>query len=105
MTNEIKEILDIFKKINEEYSLDTDLDFEDYEIPNVYLKALLEYITNLQEENQALRNQLDFIEEQNHIIDKLEKENKLLKEQMVNMTQPNYKMGMRCNGYELGGDE
>ena len=49
MEDEIKEILDIFKKINEEYSLDTDLDFEDYEIPNIYLKHFLDYITNLQE--------------------------------------------------------
>ena len=50
MNKETEKILETFKKINEEYSLNTELDFEDYEIPNIYLKQFLDYITNLQEE-------------------------------------------------------
>ena len=64
MLEEIKEILEIFKKINEEYSVDTELDFEDYEIPNIYLKQLLDYITNLQEENNKLKELCDKYEEE-----------------------------------------
>ena len=87
---EIKEILEIFKKINEEYSVDTELDFEDYEIPNIYLKQFLDYITNSQEENKKLKDLCDKYEEEHNttfiewqkdinIIDELEK---YLKKQM-----------------------
>ena len=84
MKDEIKEILDIFKKINEEYSLDTELDFEDYEIPNIYLKALLDYITNLQEENERLTQGTTVLT--NKIID-MTKENERLKDEIYSTNQ------------------
>jgi len=65
MNKEIKEILDYLKESATKQNLY-------FEINPEKAKKLLDYITNLQEENQALKNQLDFIEEQNHIIDKLQ---------------------------------
>ena len=60
MTEEIKEKLDLFPdNMN-------DIAREAY-------YELLNYITNLQQENEILKNQLDFIGEQNKCIDKLEK--------------------------------
>lgn len=60
MTEEIKEKLDLFPDNMNDIARDA-------------YYELLNYITNLQKENQSLKNQLDFIDEQNKHIDKLEK--------------------------------
>lgn len=44
-----------------------------------FIVCRLDNFYKLKEENERLKNQLDFIGEQNHIIDKLEKENERLK--------------------------
>lgn len=66
MTEEIKEILDDMKSIPSDEICGLGLGEKQ-------CKLLLNYITNLQKENQSLKNQLDFIDEQNKHIDKLEK--------------------------------
>ena len=92
MTEEIKEILDTFKKLTEDYSSSSLLDFEEYEIPCIQLKILLDYITDLQQDldkaNDIIEKDRQFYkcrmdeyvelkkenEELNNIINELEKE-------------------------------
>ena len=69
------------------------------------LKQLLDYITNLETIEQQYSAILSENAELENKITNLEQENELLKKQMIAMTQSNYKLGMRCNGNELGGDE
>ena len=85
MNEDIKEILDYLKKEVDKFEdsktyLMEIYNYREKDIENiqqhkkyVYFKKLLNYITNLQNENEELKNQLDFIEEQNKYIDKLEK--------------------------------
>lgn len=51
-----------------------------------------EYIDRQQQENKKLRATT---KKQKEVIDKLELENKVLKEQMVAMVKPNYTYGIR----------
>ena len=72
MKDEIKEILDNIKTIIDEghYRATCDIDYED-------CKILLDYITNLQEENERLNKKYEDAvadyEEQKYIINELEK--------------------------------
>lgn len=65
MNEKIKEILNTFKELTENYSESSLLDFEEYEIPCIQLKMILDYITNLQQENDKLNNK---IKEQNLLL-------------------------------------
>lgn len=56
MTEEIKEILSIVSEGQD----------------SIQRQQLVNYITNLQKENENLKQQLDFIDEQNKYIDKIE---------------------------------
>lgn len=56
-----------------------------YLIPKDVFKELFNEMVNWKEENQK----------QKEVIDKLELENKVLKEQMVAMVKPNYTYGIR----------
>ena len=56
-----------------------------YLIPKDVFKELFNEMVNWKEENQK----------QKEVIDKLELENKVLKEQMVAMVKPNYTYGVR----------
>jgi hypothetical protein len=85
MNNSIKEILnkllEYFKESNINdfgYEKDKLISYEEAQI-------LLNYIANLQKENQNLKNQLDFIGEQNKHIDKLEKMIKDYKQRNENL--------------------
>ena len=54
--------------------------------PSIHqLHLLLDYIANLEQQ----------VKKQKEVIDKLELENKVLKEQMVAMVKPNYTYGIR----------
>ena len=54
--------------------------------PSIHqLHLLLDYIANLEQQ----------VKKQKEVIDKLELENKVLKEQMVAMVKPNYTYGVR----------
>lgn len=66
MNEEIKEILELFK----EYA---NGGMSGLYPPEDLMKEFLNYITNLRNENEELKNQLDFIEEQNKYIDRLER--------------------------------
>ena len=57
----------------------------EYETQVEQYKIVINYITNLEQENKQLKEN----------IDKLELENKVLKEQMVAMIKPNYTYGVR----------
>ena len=79
-------------------------------------KQLLDYITNLQEENEKLKQKLsekpkiltydytsdvyEELEDYKSRCEKLELENKVLKEQMVAMVQPNYVYGIELKGVD-----
>lgn len=67
MNNSIKEILD--RLDFNEWEVDL------YKVPITWseLYDIRDYITNLQKENEKLKQQLDFIDEQNKYIDKIEK--------------------------------
>lgn len=108
MNNSIKEILDDMKQmpIDESWALN----LEDYQC-----KLLLNYITNLQKENENLKQQLDFIDEQNKYIDKIEnkiKDYKQRNERAVEYIKENSDMvdWLHCVNCDLlnileGGDE
>ena len=78
MKDEIKEILDNVKKCCD---IMEDNNFVVYQKQDIL--KLLDYITNLQEENERLKI-----------------ENKVLKEQMVAMVQPNYVYGLELRGVD-----
>ena len=63
MNKEIKELLEKMSNVREQAMLLTAKSRD----------KLFDYITNLQQENERLNNQLDFIGEQNKYIDRLEK--------------------------------
>lgn len=83
MTEEIKEILFQLEIVARKHTIKvTDTGnietmpasvVHELRLNNYSAKILLNYITNLQIENEILKNQLDFIGEQNKCIDKLEK--------------------------------
>ena len=79
MNEEIKEILEQLQKYLESQKyyekgiVSGSVLEEPLHLRYLKVKILLNYITNLQKENQNLKNQLDFIDEQNKYIDKLEK--------------------------------
>lgn len=68
MTEEIKEILDDVKRHLDYVETTKQSSIRDNE-----MKAMYNYITNLQKEKENLKQQLDFIDEQNKYIDKIEK--------------------------------
>ena len=78
MKDEIKEILDNVKKCCD---IMEDNNFVVYQKQDIL--KLLDYITNLQEENERLKI-----------------ENKVLKEQMVAMVQSNYVYGLELRGVD-----
>lgn len=120
MNKEIKEILDELESV-----------FEISEAPEHIINGfnkIKDYITNLQEENERLKEECKKWKEnhkavciqRDNILDnivkdterridyksrceKLELENKVLKEQMVAMVQPNYVYGIELQG--VGKDE
>ena len=84
MNNEIKEILDMLKQHISIVSI------EDEDL-------LLDYITNLQQENHELKSKLECYENGVYYsskVDELTEENERLKEQMVAMVQPTYTYGI-----------
>lgn len=65
MNEEVKEILDKFKIV-----IRNDLD---YMLRTHNCKVLLDYITNLQNENERLKERCDYLQRRNNIINELEK--------------------------------
>ena len=87
LSNENVEILNIFKNIINNYSSNSIFDFEDYEITCVQVKSLLDYITNLQEENKNLKNEqiskyqtLKELQEENEKLEDIIKKDRLFTE-------------------------
>ena len=77
---------------------------------NMVIQAFANTIIQLQHENQQLKERIEYLERSNNrredtileqrqrlsdLEDKLELENKVLKEQMVAMVKPNYTYGVR----------
>ena len=117
MNDEIKEILETIKKCIET----NDDNIESFLIDIEKWKDLLDYITNLQQENERLKEKsinevlkndfnmcvkdlkkaekkIEKLEDYKSKNEELELENKVLKEQMVAMVQPNYTYGIELQG-------
>jgi len=106
MTNEIKEILDILT-FNKEDILNKICSVEDF-VSREQIIKLLDYVTNLQEENEQLKEltkdksyceNCEFKKDN----EKIKLENRVLKEQMVAMVQPNYTYGITLQGEDNEG--
>lgn len=80
------------------------------QLPKEDIETIQGYVEMIEEENKRLlktithnekcrrkmqKSLMSIIEKQKEVIDKLELENKVLKEQMVAMVKPNYTYGVR----------
>lgn len=80
------------------------------QLPKEDIETIQSYVEMIEEENKRLLKTITYnekcrrkmqkslmttIEKQKEVIDKLELENKVLKEQMVAMVKPNYTYGVR----------
>lgn len=92
MINEIKEILEDYKKLAGEITekLDNTAEYENWLIIQDYFDKLLDYITNLQEENERLKELVDCDDEQYDIQESIisrQKEDLLEKDKLLNILQ------------------